>query len=278
MELRSLQNDERELHEVAALLTRVFPKAVGGIDEHYLRWLYLDNPCGPAVGFNAWDNQRLAAHYVCLPWAAHLRGERASCLLSLNTATHPDYQGRGLFTKLAKATYQDAAARYDFVYGVANQNSTTGFTHKLGFTLAASVGATIGFRPAWRDTGESIALRFDRSNAFLQWRLKNPTKRYAFRRLAGHRALILAETSLPATHCVTTVDAAGIALPLEERRRGRPFSLVIGLQPPVRCLGFAIPRALRPSPLNFILKDLRREVQSLSAQHVSMDFLDFDSF
>ena len=50
----------------------------------------------------------LAAHYVVLPIRAAVGGQPVAAALSLNTATHPDYQRRGLFVRLAEATYEMA--------------------------------------------------------------------------------------------------------------------------------------------------------------------------
>src|SRR5205814_9366938 len=99
-----------------------------------LAWRYRDNPAGQVVGADAWDGARLAAHYVTCPLEARIDGAVVKGLLSLNTATHPDYQGRGLFTTLAEAAYaQGAAAGYGFVIGVANAYSTPGFVRRLAF-------------------------------------------------------------------------------------------------------------------------------------------------
>jgi GNAT superfamily N-acetyltransferase len=61
----------------------------------YLRWLYVENPGGFAVGFDAWEGERLAAQYVAVPIKVVIAGSTTSALLSLNTATHPEFQGRG---------------------------------------------------------------------------------------------------------------------------------------------------------------------------------------
>src|ERR1700761_499619 len=143
-----------------------------------LAWRYRDNPAGQVVGADAWDGERLAAHYVTCPLEARIDGRVVKGLLSLNTATHPDYQGRGLFTTLAEAAYAaGAAAGYGFVIGVANANSTPGFLRKLGFQdvgrLEAGVLATlprrfdetpVQYQGAWR-------------SELLRWRLANPDGR-----------------------------------------------------------------------------------------------------
>ena len=81
---------------------RLFADCFPGVDKfsrEYIDWLYSCNPDGKVVGFDARDGDRLAAHYVCIPARAQVGDEEVRVLLSLNTATHPDYQGKGLFRR-----------------------------------------------------------------------------------------------------------------------------------------------------------------------------------
>src|SRR5581483_3671080 len=78
----------------AELLARVFEPGPKFTPEA-IAWRYRDNPSGTVVGTDAWDGARLAAHYVTCPTEAFVEGRPVKGLLSLNTATDPDYQGRG---------------------------------------------------------------------------------------------------------------------------------------------------------------------------------------
>mgnify|MGYP006270258271 CR=1 FL=1 len=92
----------RSIEQASALLTTVFG-AKASFTAEYLRWLYAENPAGPVVGFNAFAEDALAAHYVTVPVAATLEGRAARGLLSLNTATHPGQDGWvGFFMPLQK--------------------------------------------------------------------------------------------------------------------------------------------------------------------------------
>jgi GNAT superfamily N-acetyltransferase len=144
MTFSPVRTDDAALAQYGALFAACFPGA-NKYTPQYLKWQYADNPDGPVVGFDAWDGERLAAHYVCVPARARVAGEDVRVLLSLNTATHPDYQGKGLFTKLAAMTYNAGAEQgFDAVYGVANANSTPGFLRKLDFQLVRPLEARVG--------------------------------------------------------------------------------------------------------------------------------------
>src|SRR5262245_10816784 len=118
--LRPVTVEQADIEEMAALLRVVFPDAPH-FTEEALGWQYRDNPDGQVVGFNAWLDAVLAAHYVTIPLVARVNGKEEKGLLSLNTATHAVHQGKGLFTKLANATYDlGRSMGYGFVIGVAN--------------------------------------------------------------------------------------------------------------------------------------------------------------
>src|SRR5665213_2921074 len=169
-----------KIPEYVTLLQSVFTGAKERYNSTYLRWLYYENPNGAVVGFDAWDDDRAVAHYVCIPLLANIQsGGPRKVLLSLNTATHPDYQGRGLFVKLASETYALAAEQgYDAVIGVANANSTHGFVNRLGFQLVTPLSVRIGIGPlqidatAARDGATDLICSWP-SEAIV-WRLANP--------------------------------------------------------------------------------------------------------
>lgn len=98
---------------------------------------YSENPAGDALIDLAWDeeNQKLAGQYVVWPMRFRVFGADTPCVNSLNTLTREAYRGQGIFTGLAKITY-DRAAREGkaFCYGIPNPNSYPGFMKKLDFT------------------------------------------------------------------------------------------------------------------------------------------------
>jgi len=69
-------------------------------------------------------------------WPARVRLGREVILAgqSMDTMTHPDYQGRGIFVRLAQACYDLATSRgYEIIYGFPNALSYPGFVHRLNW-------------------------------------------------------------------------------------------------------------------------------------------------
>lgn len=289
MRFAPVQHDPATIARYGDLFAACFP-GVNKFTPAYLDWLYLANPDGQAVGYDAWDGERLAAHYVCIPARAWVEGREVTVLLSLNTATHPDYQGKGLFTKLAAMTFEaGAAAGHDGVYGVANANSTPGFVRKLGFQLVRPLEARIGLgrlRHGARPAPQSLSFERSWSEAALAWRCANPHNPVARRDGAARRAFhapaltgIPAYAELgPAPRQGTDGGATGGGLsPL----RLSPLRLFIGLAPDSTANYWnyaSIPLKLRPSPLNLIYRSFTDRVAALDPARIQFSFLDFDAY
>jgi GNAT superfamily N-acetyltransferase len=277
--------DEAAYSEYAALFAKCFP-AANKYSRDYLDWLYRCNPDGQVVGFDARDGDRLAAHYVCIPALAQVCGQQVRVLLSLNTATHPDYQGKGLFTQLAERTYEAGAALgYDCVYGVANANSTPGFIRKLKFQLVGPLQAMVGVGALGIDFNSLEGLQFRRSwspNA-LAWRCASPVRPVISREKRGRRVFLAPALLGGACMAVAELDETSITADLDGTTGGfaSPLRLFIGLIPPAaqrRSLYIDIPKMLRPSPLNLIYRSLSGRVGSIDVDNVFFSFLDFDAY
>lgn len=279
------RSDESALEQYAQLFRACFPNA-NHLECGYLRWLYRENPAGAVVGYDAFAEGRLAAHYVCVPADVFMFGERRRGMLSLNTATHPDFQGRGLFTELARRTYERGAELgANFVYGVANANSTPGFTRKLGFQLVRPLEARISLGPVakidWPAACRVAAFRREWTESHLAWRARNP-----------HNAIRLTRSKHGGLTAHARTDKTGIIVagelfpagPLTSMRfESVPIlpRLFLGLLPAGTYrpgLAMDIPNALRPSPLNLIYLSLDQKETSLPADQIALNFLDFDAY
>ena len=103
------------------------------------RWLYIDNPTGPAHISLFYDNNQLLGHYAVVPTLLKCKDESFIAYRSMTTMVHPDGRGRGLFLDLANRVY---AARQDknasLVYGFPNKNVADARSKYLKWTLTES--------------------------------------------------------------------------------------------------------------------------------------------
>ena len=272
------------LRHYQSIFTKCFPHATH-LTAGYLEWLYASNPAGSVIGLDAWDGDRLAAHYACIPVRAVIDGQACTVMLSLNTATDPDYQGRGLFTKLADGTYAAGADQgMAGIYGVANANSTPGFLRKLGFGLIRPLDAKLGFGALLPENAAAslaeVQFRRHWDRASLQWRCANPQRAYRMARTSTGGLIALAPTGKPMLSAFAELPS--VEEGLECGSKGYGARLHIGLVPPsmgkLRGVWGELPARFRSSPLNLIYRQLDGRINAPTGDDVLFNVLDFDAF
>lgn len=103
------------------------------IEPNYFEWKYFKNPAGNLIAYEAVHNNKTIAFYGVIPEWYNINGKNYTVYQSMDTMTHPDYQKKGLFTKLAKYTY-DEIQRLDngyYLIGFPGGESYYGFEKKL---------------------------------------------------------------------------------------------------------------------------------------------------
>ncbi len=100
----------------------------------YYRWMYYDNPAGPAFGFLARHGDRIVSSFAVAPKVMQVGGRRVRVGKTMDMFTDPDYQGMGLIKRCAERVF--AAAReagIDGWYVTPSVNSYPIFTGKWGY-------------------------------------------------------------------------------------------------------------------------------------------------
>ena len=100
----------------------------------YYRWMYYDNPAGPAFGFLARHGDRIVSSFAVAPKVMQVGGRRVRVGKAMDMFTDPDYQGMGLIKRCAERVF--AAAReagIDGWYVTPSVNSYPIFKGKWGY-------------------------------------------------------------------------------------------------------------------------------------------------
>lgn len=117
-------------------------RVVFGFDrgkEHY-HWKFRDNPAGPPIIALAEAEGKIVGQYALWPTQLRLGAELVSGAQSLDTMTHPDFRGQGMFTVLAEECMRYAAKRgVEALYGFPNDSSQPGFIRKLDWDHTGDV-------------------------------------------------------------------------------------------------------------------------------------------
>lgn len=102
-------------------------------------WKHVDNPYGESPVLLAFEGQTLVGvrAFMCWGWTDGKREYRA--LRAVDTATHPDFQGRGIFKKLTLQLLDEVKAEgYDFIFNTPNSKSMPGYL-KMGWEKAGKL-------------------------------------------------------------------------------------------------------------------------------------------
>lgn len=266
--------DDRIIEKISGLFSQSFPKSTKFTKE-YLNWQYFENPNGAVVSFNAWtEADEIVAHYAAIPIKMKMEGRIEDGLLSLNTATHPDHQGKGLFVRLATETYKYAREHgYKYVIGVANNNSTHGFLNRLGFDLISPLHVKVGWGNAYAKNVSQSLIRVYYDEEIIMWRLRCPEFTYTIKdgTIYGNLGIPFFRTSV----AKVPENISQGAITLDKAPCG--LSLYIGIGADLSGYYVNLPKFIKRSPFNLIFKDLTDgELPKLTSENIFFQLLDYD--
>jgi GNAT superfamily N-acetyltransferase len=278
---KSLSLSDHELQQTLSLLKMAWPETKK-LTFEYTKWLYRKNPCGRAIGVNAWHDDQLAGHYTVIPVQVKIDGEIVLAALSLHTVIHPNHQGKGLFTKLAEQTYDLAKSQdADHVFGIANYNSTHGFINRLEFQLVSPLQSKILFRLPQINEDNQVETGWERfwNTEMFKWRISSPSLHYSCYRHGNYSFLYGGPVyGLP---LIMKIDKGFISQhELQSALKHSKPKLWIGMDPNLKHSkwSISIPDRLKKSPFNLIFRSLKQPGRKLDKNRVKFEAIDFDSF
>jgi GNAT superfamily N-acetyltransferase len=120
---------------IIALFELTFGRTMGPTESaQHWQWEFRDRPGAGIAILLAESAGKLAAQYAVSPLRLQVDGRDYPAALSLDTATAPEFRGRGLFPKLATQLYTELEAdQCVAVFGFPNRQSAPSFFHKLGW-------------------------------------------------------------------------------------------------------------------------------------------------
>lgn len=108
----------------------------------YWNWRFKSNPFSNETLIHLmWEDDLLVGHYAVSPVEMIVNGEVKKTALSMTTMTHPDYNGRGIFTQLSTSLYNELRdeLKFTMVWGFPNNNSHYAFIKNLKWKNIATV-------------------------------------------------------------------------------------------------------------------------------------------
>jgi GNAT superfamily N-acetyltransferase len=103
-------------------------------DLGFWSWKHERNPFGPSAVLVAEANGQLVGLRVFLRWCWAAEGRQVDAVRAVDTATHPDWQGRGIFSRLTLALVEQMTQEgVALVFNTPNQKSGPGYL-KMGWS------------------------------------------------------------------------------------------------------------------------------------------------
>lgn len=135
-EFRKIDNEKAShLSEIIKLCLNIHTT------DEYFKWKYVNNPAGEAIGFEAYEKDKVAACYSIIPELYNINGKIIRIYQSVDSMTYPTYRKKGLFVKLATMAHDYAFQKdgYINIFATAGVNSFPGFVKRLNFKKIASI-------------------------------------------------------------------------------------------------------------------------------------------
>lgn len=247
--------------------------------EGFRHW-YLENPIGKVISYNAFYEDKIVAHYACVPVKMKVDGRVVNGLLDMSTVTHPEHRGKGLFKTLAKITYEQAVKEgYEFVIGVANANSFPGYMKYFNFSFISQLDVKIGFGTKIFDIPDKTFSTYWDEESF-NWRLGS-TKYSIFRNIVVGKTNFSTFRNIIGIKTLMGIIPKDLIDKLYIKKSSnwlRPLNLYIGLGADIsRGWYINVPKFIKHPPFNLIFLDLTDgKLPKISKDNVFYQLMDFD--
>lgn len=138
--------DEDRVLEMLATALGWLPDA---LHRDFFRWKHHENPFGRSPAWLALDGEAVAGFRTFLRWRFDRDGETVSAVRAVDTATHPDYRGRGIFSRLTlHAVERVREEGVAFVFNTPNEQSLPGYL-KMGWQEVRRIPVLVRPRSLW---------------------------------------------------------------------------------------------------------------------------------
>jgi glycosyltransferase involved in cell wall biosynthesis/GNAT superfamily N-acetyltransferase len=130
--------------------------------EQLFSWKHDENAFGPSYMWVAMNGSKIVGLRAFMRWEFVRGGEVLRTVRAVDTATHPEYQGKGLFTSMTlKAIDEVRADGVDFVFNTPNEKSRPGYL-KMGWQVVGRIPVSVKVTRlggAWRSASSWVASR-----------------------------------------------------------------------------------------------------------------------
>lgn len=142
------RGDDRDVPAILELMKRSLGEGTIPRTPEFWAWKHRDNPAGRSPFLVAEASGELVSVRVFMRWTFHVGDREIPAVRAVDTATHPDFQGKGIFRKLTLGLVEEvSSAGVAFVYNTPNDRSRPGYL-KMGWQTVGRISLWV--RPRLR--------------------------------------------------------------------------------------------------------------------------------
>lgn len=159
------QATRQDLPEIVNLLKRSLGESRTPKSEEAWNWKHVQNPFGESLVHLAFEGETLVGVRAFMQW----KWKEYRVLRAVDTATHPEFWGRGIFRKLTEGLIEKATEEgFDFIFNTPNEKSMPGYL-KMGWKKCYKIPVRVRFFPLFcRQPGQSEQ-GFEINNLHYDW-------------------------------------------------------------------------------------------------------------
>lgn len=139
--VRAFRRDD-EASVLTLLQTTLAGGPTGSRSVEFLRWKHMENPFGRSIGLIAEASGAIVGVRLVMRWAFVAAEGRIAAGRMVDTATHPAWQGRGIFRALTTASLEIARHDTALIFNTPNVTSRPGYL-SMGWTEVGKVPTSI---------------------------------------------------------------------------------------------------------------------------------------
>jgi GNAT superfamily N-acetyltransferase len=158
--------NEQDVPAIIELFKISLGTEYGAPKESFWRWKHIDNPFGKSPVLLAFDGGKLIGLRAFMRWQWQYKGQVLPSFRAVDTGTHPDYRGKGIFSRLTKQLIAELKESEppSFIYNTPNAVSKPGYL-KMGWQV---LGKPVVFGSVTLQHSRYAKLRFERYHEDLQ--------------------------------------------------------------------------------------------------------------
>mgnify|MGYP000865307482 CR=1 FL=1 len=281
MKITFVKSDTKDTERYVKLYRKCFHKYPIKKNSVYFNWLYNQNPLGKFIGIDAFEGETLIGQVGGIPQEFNYMDKKIKILNGINVCVDPNYRGKNLFSEMANRLTEYAKDQgFSYIIAIANKPATYTWKKSINMEYISSLDVLFGY-------GNLNLPKFSAKNDYffqiwnqerIRWRINNPYNKiniynkYSKIKLKSSSVFSFIET-------FAYLDNKNYQLDFDSEKINIFPKLFLGLIPNICKKKFInIPNFIKPSPLNFLIKDLNKDTSKIEKNECFISYLDFDAY